>query len=335
MNAELAAQYDDIDSILTRTLDFDDFFDLEELRVAVEHPPFPRPDLVDPLPAPPQILAPPEPVFMAPPPVTGLFSKKKNLQAEAAARARHEEAYARWQAQVSAIPARQFEQIQQHQRAEASRQAELTQLQAQYRAESEAREREASERNSSVDEFSARLAASDRGAVEEYIGLVFARSVYPDTFPVSHDFEYSPAGAELTVTVSVPTPEQIPTVKEHKYNKTKDEITATALPQKDQKARYASAICQVAVRTLHEVFEADREDRVRTIAFTLSTDAVDDGTGLPVRVPLIAAAASRDVFTAFDLANVVPAATLEHLNALVSKNPHGLVPIATGPGVRS
>ncbi len=335
MNAELAAEYEDIDSILAWTLDFDDYLDLEELRRVVEHPPFPRADLVTPLPAPEPIVASPEPVFVEPEPIKGMFAKKKNERALADARAVHESTVAAWQAEVAAIPGRQFEQMQQHQQAEQARATELAQVQAQYDGECEAREREVAAHNAKLDEFIAKLAANDQGAVQEYIGLVLARSVYPDAFAVVHDFEYSPTDGELTIGLTVPSPDAVPSVKEHKYNKSKDEITSTSLTQKDQKERYASAICQVAVRTLHEVFEADRDERIQTVALTVGTDSIDSGTGLPVSTPLIAVAASREAFMSFDLSNVVPAATLEHLNAVISKNPHGLVAIATGPGVRS
>jgi restriction system protein len=334
LNAELAAEYEDIDSILAWTLDFDDHLDLEELHRVVEHPPFPRPDLLEPIPVPEPIVAPPEPIFVEPEPIRGLFSKKKNEQARAEAQAAHEAAVAAWQAKVAMIPARQFEQVQRHQAADQRRAAELSTLQAQYQAECAARDQEVAEHNAKLEDFIAKLGVNDQGAVQEYIGLVLARSVYPDSFSVGHDFDYAATDGELTISLTVPAPDQVPIIREHKYNKSKDEITTTSLTQKDQKERYASAICQVAVRTLHEVFEADRHGQIGTIAVTLSTDTIDAGTGLPVTTPLLAVAASRDEFVNFDLGNVVPAATLEHLNAVVSKNPFGLIAIATGPGVR-
>jgi restriction system protein len=45
-------------------------------------------------------------------------------------------------------------------------------------------------------------------------------------------------------------------------------------------------------------------------------------------------ASDRATFAAIELANVVPAATLQHLRAQVSKNPYGLVPIDVSKGVR-
>ena len=45
LNAQLAETFDELDSILSATLDVDDFVDLEQLRVTAEHPPFTRTDL--------------------------------------------------------------------------------------------------------------------------------------------------------------------------------------------------------------------------------------------------------------------------------------------------
>jgi restriction system protein len=50
-------------------------------------------------------------------------------------------------------------------------------------------------------------------------------------------------------------------------------------------------------------------------------------------VPFVAVGAERGAFMEFDLAEVVPAATLAHLGAAVSKDPFNLVPADT-TGVR-
>lgn len=123
-------------------------------------------------------------------------------------------------------------------------------------------------------------------------------------------------------------------VKEYKYVKAKDEISSTALPVKAQKDRYAGAVTQVALRTLHEIFEADRGGKIYSIALMVGTEALSPATGLRETVPLVLVAADRQTFTRFDLSNVVPQATLEHLGAAVSKSPFDLVPADTSRGVR-
>ncbi|UAC01839.1 hypothetical protein Dvina_23400 [Dactylosporangium vinaceum] len=132
----------------------------------------------------------------------------------------------------------------------------------------------------------------------------------------------------------MPEPGLVPRVKEYRYVKAADEITHTTLPVKQQKDRYAGAVWQVAVRTLHEVFEADRAGKIRSVALTVSTRTIAPATGLPEAVPLVIVAADRDTFTAFDLANVVPHATLLHLGAALSKSPFDLAPADSSAGVR-
>ncbi|HSH58432.1 MAG TPA: hypothetical protein VK988_02100 [Acidimicrobiales bacterium] len=85
------------------------------------------------------------------------------------------------------------------------------------------------------------------------------------------------------------------------------------------KQRYTRAVHQVALRSIHEVFEADRRGLIKTVSLEVGTNTTDRATGRAVYVPFVAAAAERDAFLAFDLAAVVPAATLEHLGAAVSK----------------
>lgn len=102
----------------------------------------------------------------------------------------------------------------------------------------------------------------------------------------------------------------------------------------DQKERYARAVAQVALRTLHEVFEADRAGRIQTISLTVVTSAIDAATGRLTEPPLLAVATDRSTFEGLDLSNVVPSATLSHLKATVSKNPFGLVAIDVSKGVR-
>lgn len=116
--------------------------------------------------------------------------------------------------------------------------------------------------------------------------------------------------------------------------KAKDEIASTSLSLKEQKDRYANAVFQVAVRTLHEVFEADRNGKVHSIALSLVTSSISPATGLKEIIPLVIAAADRVTFSGFDLRNVVPRATLEHLGAAVSKSPFDLTPADASRGVR-
>jgi restriction system protein len=336
-NSELATIYDEIDTILRATLDVDDYVDLESLKIVVEHPPFDREDLETPVPSPEPILDPPEPILTTPAPpkgISGLLFRKRYEVAVAEAEAAHDEAVAGWRDELVQLQARREEAAAEHARLEAQRLATLETERARYTAECSAREEDAAERNKAVDDLIANVGYGVAEAVEEYVGIVLSNSIYPPHFEVKHEFEFDAPSAELRLRVAVPNPDVVPTVKAYKYAKSADEINTTQLPQKTCKDRYAGALHQVALRSLHEVFEADRRGLIKTVSAEVGTEAKDPATGRQAFFSFVAVGAERNAFLEFDLSSVVPAATLAHLGAAVSKNPFDLIPADTS-GVRS
>jgi restriction system protein len=338
LNAHLAELDDQFDSILSATLGVDDFVDLNSLRLTASHPPFPRAVLEVPTPDVPPISAPPEPVFVEPEPPKGLGSlfggKKKHAAAVDLARAEFDARHAAWKVEAAAVPTRQLEQIQQRDALEEQRVRELQAARDAYESECQAREAEVAEANGRLDALIAGLEAGAHAAVQEYVGIVLGNSVYPDLLSVEHDYEFDTETRELTLAVLISPPERLPAEKTYRYVKAKDEISATALAKKDLKDRYAGIVHQVALRTLHEIFEADRAGQIQTITLEVGTETRDPATGLERRIVFVGVAAERNSFMAFDLNNVVPSATLEHLGAALSKQPFELVGIDGAPGVR-
>ena len=157
--------------------------------------------------------------------------------------------------------------------------------------------------------------------------MVLSNSVYPPAFPVSHRFSFDVSNAELQLRVLVPGPSAIPRIKRYKHMKSSDEISETSLSQKACRDRYADAVNAVAIRSLHEVFEADRRALIKTISLEVGTEATDPATGREVYIPFVATGAERESFLEFELSSVVPKATLRHLGATVSKNPYDLLAI--------
>lgn len=338
LNSQLAENYEQIDTLLASTLAVDDYVDLEQLRSVAVHPPFDRHDLEQPLQPPAPIQPPPEPQWVEPPAPKGLSGalggKKRHEDARARLWAEYSAQHDAWKVEASKVPAMQFEQMQTYQLAEQQRQAALADARLAYDAACAKREQEAAASNAELDALLRGLESGAAPAVAEYVSIVLSNSAYPESLPVDYDFEFDAGLKELTLRVSIPSPDDVPRLKAYKYTKATDEITSSDLTQKAQKDRYASIVCQVALRSIHEVFEADRRGCIQTISLSVGTEAIDPGTGHPTSTPLAAVATDRSTFEAIDLSAVVPRASLDHLGALVSKNPHGLVAIDTSAGVR-
>ncbi len=335
-NSELAEINEDLDSILTSTLHTDDFVDLATLRIVVEHPDFDAGGLDVPTPWPEEIVYPPQPELVLPEEPRGLFkflSMKKYAADVEAAELAHAQATVNWRAKCRQVEARRQALREKHKRDEAKRLENLNLARMKYAEECRVREAEAAASNRRLDELIANLGYGAPAAVQEYVSIVLSNSVYPDHFSVTHEFEFEPTTAELQLKVGVPTPDAIPDVKAFKYSRASDEITSTKLSQKDCRDRYAHAIHQIALRSIHEVFEADRRGLIRSISLEVGTDANDPATGRRTFIPFVIVAAERDSFMEFDLSVVEPSQTLIHLGAAVSKNPYGLV-AAVRAGVR-
>lgn len=334
LNAKLAGQLGELEGLLIATLDRDDYVDLETLRVVISHPPFEHDHLRIPT-AQPELIPDPVPPTRSPVPTPkGIFGRKRKLaEAKAFVDAKYSADYALWQSAVAEVENRRSRLAQEHAAAEEARQLQLELETAKYEAACEAREQQAVEQNLALDELITGLSYGVIEAVEDYISIVLANSVYPEGFPVTHTASFQPSSAELQLKVVIPGPEHMPTTRAYRYVKAKDEITATPMSQKEARERYASIVHSVALRSLHEIFEADRRGLIRAISLELGTETLSPATGRETYVPFVSVATEREPFELIDLSAVVPAATLEHLGAVVSKNPYELNP-ASGSGVR-
>ena len=339
LNAELKSAYDDIDGLLAWTLSTDDYVDLESLKVTAEHPPFDPGNLGTPAPSVPDLVyPPPPPPYVEPATPKGLAGafggKRKRAEAFAAAQAEHQRAVAFWHEHCAKASEQHAAAVAKREQDEAERLVKVAEAEAVYRRECAQREADAAAKNEELTKFINDLAFDVEYAIQDYVGIVLANSVYPDAFPVDHDHSFDLPTRELTLKVDIPEPSAVSTVKEYRYVKAKDEITATQLTAKAQRDRYTGAVHQVAVRTMHEVFEADRAGKIHSIALTVGTRTIAPATGRPEYVPLVIVAADRETFNSFDLSNVIPKATLDHLGAATSRSPFDLTPADTSRGVR-
>ena len=324
----LAQVYDEIDSLLACTFAIDDYVELDALRSTASHPPFDRSDLEVPIPPARAFVEPPRPTLKLPLPPSGLmkfFGKKRHERAVQDATAAHANTTAAWESACKLGKIQQREAVAAHGQAESRRSSELAAERARYAKECEAREQETAEQNRQLDELIANLGYGVPEAIQEYVSIVLANSCYPDHFKVTHEFSFDAATAELRLRVTIPPPGEVPAIKGYKYVKASDEVVEVPLSQKEARERYASAVHQVALRTFHEVFESDRRGLISTISLETGTETVDPATGRRGFIPLVIAAAERERFLQIDLSGVVPASTLAHLGAAVSKNPYGLV----------
>lgn len=319
LNAQINDVFSELDRLLDATIEVDDYIDLNNLLKSEQTAPFDRPELAEaePTPLPPKL--PIEPKYKEPPQPKGFFGKKKKLAAAVKSETEaHASAHKEWEKAVAKLREGHRIELEKHAKREALRVEALATEKLRFQSEIESH-------NASIKSFINNLSYGDADAVQEYIALVVENSEYPDHFPVRHSFSFDPGTAELIMQVSIPQPSDFPAVKSYKYVKASDEIRATNLSLTEKKSHYCNAIYQVAIRSLHEVFEADRRNLIRTISLEVGTIAKDPATGRIGFLSFVGVSAAKSSFMEFDLSGLVPLATLKHLGAAISRDPLNLV----------
>jgi len=306
-NEELESDVAALEHLLVSTLDVDDYLDFETLKQEPDISPFQPGELATAEPAP-RIEA-----FM-PESLSGMAKLVPG------AKGKHERA-------IAEATTRFAQENEAHEQRERDRESALAEARSAYDAAVTKMQERATAENGEIDEFHARFDANDPAAIVDYFSLVLDASEYPEGFPKQHRMAFVPESKQLVVEYELPTFEVVPATRQYKYVKARDAIDESPRPSTQIKSLYAQVVAQTTLRTLHELFEADRGSKLDTIVLNAYVNTINPATGQPVKPHLVTVRTSKDDLLRLDLRNVEALACLKGLSASVSKSPSELLPV--------
>ncbi len=306
LNDDLAEQIRELEHLLIDSLKTDPYIDLDQLKTPPDLPVWDPGPLYTPEP-------PPTPPALPPPPsgLHRLSSKAKEEHARAVAAQE-----ATWQQAIAA-----------HAQREQNRKAALQTAWTDHQAVVATVEADTAARHAEINDLKAKVAAADPEAIRSYFALVLESSNYPEALSPQTRLAYVPESKQLVIEYELPTFTVIPEIAAYKFAKTTDKVTATNRPTAHRKTLYGSVIAQITLRSLREVFAADRWNYIDTAVFNGHVDTINPGTGHPEHPCLVTVRTNHDTYTDLDLRQVDPIACLKALNASVSKSPADLAPV--------
>ena len=166
------------------------------------------------------------------------------------------------------------------------------------------------------------------GAISDYCEMVLTNSQYPDYFPQEWDIEYHEDNKILIVDYSLPNLEILPTIKAVKYIISRDEFSESNLSNAALNKLYDALLYQIAIRTIHELYEADIVNAIDSIVFNGWVDSTDRATGHNVNSCIMSLQASKTEFLVINLEKADPKACFKQLKGVGSSKLHGLSPVA-------
>jgi restriction system protein len=314
--AALAATVEAIDAVLSHTLDVDDSISFESLRLPTTYPSFaPPPHLVH---------RPPEPdrdSYLSPVRPPGFFSRLIP-----GAGARHREA-------VRQAEARYESAVSEYQSAERARVSALNAAHQAHEVQKAETLAQAQQRNAQIDEFESSYLRGDVDSIVTYNTMVLERSDYPTEMPQAFRLEYMPETRELVIDYELPDATIIPAAAEVRYVKSKDTFEEKPRRASEIRERHQKLVAAIALRTIHEIFEADRANHVDYVMFSGFVNTIDPATGQNSRPYVVSIRAGRAEFGAVDLGRVDPTVCVRKFalgirSQTIARKKEGLPPVA-------
>lgn len=167
----------------------------------------------------------------------------------------------------------------------------------------------------------------DTNAVLEYCELVLNNSEYPDSFPKDFELEYNGENRMLIVEYTLPAPEHFPRLLEVKYLAAKNELKESYISDTQFSKMYDTAIYNICLRTLHELFEADKANAIDILVFNGWVETINKATGKKTNNCIISIQTRKEEFMEIELGNVDPKSCFKNLKGVGSSKLSGITAI--------
>jgi len=289
MNRDLATRLDDMNGVLAHTLSIDDTIAFDELAAT---PPFPEFRI-------------PEDLLEAPRPpnlngyLNGVPKPWRILLFLPFVRRAYEE-----KLEVARVKFRN--DLVGYESASLSHRERIATALKGWEAQRDVYLQKATELAEKVAAFEANYRAGISDSIETYSSMVLERSEYPQDFEQDFDLSYDPSSKHASVRFQLPPLEIIPLEAAYVYIKTRDEVTTKHRKASEVNALYKRLTASIALRTVHELFEADQGHFLDTVAFAGNCEILDKSTGKHVLITLVNLETDKVTFQIVNLANVDP-----------------------------
>lgn len=211
---------------------------------------------------------------------------------------------------------------------------QVKQQKAQYHMELEGWEegrkqflKERDEHNQRIDSIGAGYSRKEPTSIEDFCTLVLEASEYPHWFPKSFEINFNPANGIVIVDYQLPSPDSLPSLKEVRYVKARREFVQKEIPAPQKEGLYDDVLYQTALRSIHELYQADTANVLSSVVFNGYVQSVDPATGSPIRPCVLSLQANMEEFAQINLGNIEPKACFRRLKGVSSSKLHSLAPV--------
>jgi restriction system protein len=181
--------------------------------------------------------------------------------------------------------------------------------------------------NDEILAFRQQYESGSAAGIERYCQTVLQNSTYPSGISADSDTMFEESSKTFVVNFWLPSPTDVPRVAEYKFVAATKSIKEVAMKKDQHQSLYDELIHQIALRTIHEVIEADYAGGIQAVVFNGLVRGVDTKTGKDFSSCIITCEASRAVFEEFDLSRVKPMECIRGLKGITAGPLAELAPV--------
>ena len=182
--------------------------------------------------------------------------------------------------------------------------------------------------NQSVEQLRQEYMSCAVSTIELYVDLVLTRSQYPDFMPNNWTGAYLPDSRGFVLDFELPSIERFPTLLEVKFVATRSEFTEKHMTEKNTTKLYDDFLYQVALRTIHELFESDVANAIDFVVFNGFVNSIHKATGQEQSACIATVQVDKTTFLALNLSAIDPKTCFKQLKGVSASTLSSLTPVA-------
>jgi restriction system protein len=253
-------------------------------------------------------------------------SRRERVRREAAERldnalAAHGVAMQSWRAQCSALTA-------EHERLCAAATRDNDEKQSLWQARKDRFDGEVNSRKGRLNELKAGYPEGDPESVIAFVDGVLATSKLPDSVVQDWELAYFADTKTLVLNYQLPAPDAVPRIKEVKFVASREEFTENYITDAQAAKIYDSALYQLVLRALWEIFTADKAEVIDAICLNGIVWHVSPTTGFDTQTCVLSVQVKREALLSVHLKAVDPKECFKRFKGIGSSKLVGLVAVA-------
>ncbi len=182
--------------------------------------------------------------------------------------------------------------------------------------------------NDGISHLEAQIGTGDPEGIENRLSFAFLLAHLPEPFSTEFEIEYSSTTKSCVIDYILPSPDEMPTLKEVRFVQSRNELVEKHFSESEQNKLYDATLYRAALTLLHIALSSDPECYIERVTLNGWVDHIVKSTGMDDRTCILTIGVNRIDFERVDLQRVDPKECFKALKGVAASKLIGLAPVA-------